>query len=820
MNLTDTIFYDIETYPALLQNNGKTVQTMRMSVAVTFDEKCNYQVWYENQIENLISHLLNHEKIVGFNIKSFDNAVLSQYRKGAKELLDGKSIDMLEIVEGRLGHRVSLQNIVEPTLNEKKSADGEQAIKWWLNGEKEKVVSYCKDDVKITKSLYDFGNEHKKILFNSFGQIREVQIDWENAEKKYDATEFTYQLVDDDSGNIIELDKNNKEFTQALEIAQTTNRLMYLTGRAGTGKTTFLKYLKRKVSKNTVVIAYTGVAAINAGGQTIHSFFQINPQDPPFTPNDNRLRFYTPQGDADTRNIFNYFHYNRAKIELLKKLELLIIDEVSMVRADFIDVIDKLLRAFSGRDRKLPFGGVQVIFIGDAFQLPPIEGQEWIFLEQHYESPFFFSSKVFRENSPIVLELKKIYRQDQKIEGDFISLLNRVRTNEPTQVDIQNLNRKVITFNDQLIDEGFICLCSENTPANSININRLSSLQGVEKKYEGKIEGEFNTRDLPTDYNLQLKVGAQVMFLKNGNGYYNGKIGKVTSLDEDEIIVTVKDSSGQENQIEVEKAGWENVRFIYNEETKHIEREVKGKFIQYPLKLAWAVTIHKSQGLTFDKVAIDVVFRGDFFKPSGLVYVALSRCRTWMGVVLNRELNRDSIHVDTRVVEFARQTTPSTLIDDAINNGKADSFYKDARRKISEGKPELAFESFLNAIKLRNDIETEKFKRYVIAYLKKGLLTKEHLSASLTESQILLKENASLRRVLENANEKIAELISAISENKSKIKSLVAENRTANIERENMQNGLVKLSKEIAELKNEIGRLNNLTWFDKLRGRK
>lgn len=356
MNSTDTIFYDIETYPVFIQTNGESVQTMRMSIAVTFDELNDYQVWTENQVEPLIAHLLKHEKIVGFNIKSFDNTVLSQYQRGAKELLDKKSIDMLEIVEGRLGHRVSLQNIVEPTLKQKKSADGQQAITWWLNGEKEKVISYCKDDVKITKSLYEYGNKYKKILFNSFGQIREVSLEWNNNPKNYSATDFTYQLVDDDSGVVIELDKENKEFTQALEVAQTTNHLMYLTGRAGTGKTTFLKYLKKKVSKNTVVIAYTGVAAINAGGQTIHSFFQINPQDPPFIPNDNRLRFFTPSGDSDTRNIFNYFRYNRAKRELLKNLELLIIDEVSMVRADFIDVIDKLLRAFSGRNRKLPFG--------------------------------------------------------------------------------------------------------------------------------------------------------------------------------------------------------------------------------------------------------------------------------------------------------------------------------------------------------------------------------------------------------------------------------------------------------------------------------
>ena len=726
MSLTDSIVYDIETYPVLLHNNGRSIQAMRMSVAVTFDVINNYKVWYEDQTENLINHLLSHKKIIGFNIKSFDNSILSQYRPDAKVLLDNKSIDILEIVENRLGHRVSLQNIVEPTLKTKKSADGEQAIKWWLEGEKEKVIEYCKDDVTITKSLYEFGIKNKKVLFNSYGQIREVQLDWENPSQNYDSTNFTYQLVDDDSGSVIELDAQNKEFTQALEIAKTTNRIMYLTGRAGTGKTTFLKYLKKIISKNTVVVAYTGVAAINAGGQTIHSFFQINPQDPPFIPNDNRLRFYTPEkDDKDQRNIYNYFLYNRAKRDLLEKLELLIIDEVSMVRADFIDVIDKLLRAFTGRDKGLSFGGVQVIFIGDAFQLPPIEGQEWQFLEQHYESPFFFSSKSFKDNSPLILELKKIYRQDQKIESEFISLLNRVRTNEPTQLDIQNLNQKVVIFNDRLIEDGFICLCSENTPANSININRLNSLPNQAKNYEGRIEGEFNSRNLPTDINLQLKVGAQVMFLKNGNGYFNGKIGKISSLDDERIFVSIKDSLGNENTIEVKKSSWENVRFIYNKDTKHIEREVIGKFIQYPLKLAWAVTIHKSQGLTFDKVAIDVIFRETFFRPSGLVYVALSRCKTWNGVVLNRLLNRDSIHVDQRVVEFASQKTPNTLIHDAINNGKADSLYREAKIKFSEGNPEAGFQLLINAIKLRNDIETDSFKRFVIAFLKRINISKQ-----------------------------------------------------------------------------------------------
>lgn len=820
MSLIDSIVYDIETYPVLLHSNGQSIQAMRMSVAVTFDNNNNYKVWYEDQAESLINHLLSYEKIIGFNIKSFDNRILSQYRSDAKELLDKKSIDMLEIVESRLGHRVSLQNIIEPTLQEQKSADGEQAIKWWLAGEKEKVVEYCKDDVILTKSLYEFGLKNKKILFNSYGQIREVQLDWDNPSQNFNSTNFTYQLVDDDTGNVIELDTENKEFTQALEIARTTNRLMYLTGRAGTGKTTFLKYLKKTINKNTVVVAHTGVAAINAGGQTIHSFFQINPQDPPFVPNDNRLRFYTPKEDIDIRNIYNYFHYNPAKKELLKKLELLIIDEVSMVRADFIDVIDKLLRAFSGRDKKLPFGGVQVIFIGDAFQLPPIEGQEWRFLVQHYESPFFFSSKTFKDNSPLILELKKIYRQDQKIESEFISLLNRVRTNEPTQNDIQKLNQKVVTFNDQHIEDGFICLCSENTPANTININRLISLPGEVKNYEGKIEGEFNIRDLPTDLNLQLKVGAQVMFLKNGNGHFNGKIGKISSLDNDTISVSVKDSLGTENIITVEKAGWENVRFIYNKETKHIEREVRGKFIQYPLKLAWAVTIHKSQGLTFDKVAIDVIFRDTFFRPSGLVYVALSRCKTWNGVVLNRLLNRESIHVDTRVVEFARQTTPSTLIDDAINNGKADSLYREARKNFSDGNADAAVELFTTAIKLRNDIETDSFKRFALVFLKRINISKQLFTKTIEANQILEQKNQNLNDSLDNALIKIQSLSEIITKLEQQQKDLITKNNASISLVRKLDMDKTKLNEQISDLTDEINRLQNLSWLDKIRGKK
>lgn len=435
-------------------------------------------------------------------------------------------------------------------------------------------------------------------------------------------------------------DPHNPLLQLAHDFVFHTNQSVFLTGKAGTGKTTFLKQLKNNCPKQMAVLAPTGVAAINAGGTTIHSFFQL-----PFAP------FIPGNVSADNdavaskQSLISKLRFNREKRELLQSLDLLVIDEISMVRCDVLDAIDTILRHF--RNNPTPFGGLQMLFIGDMYQLPPVvQDQEWQLLQDYYNGPFFFNSQVVKEQPPVYIELQTIYRQsDQR----FIDLLNEVRNNKLTQDGLTLLNSR---FNPGFVPpphSNYITLTTHNKKADTINESELSALHGKVWSYKAAVDGDFNERSFPAEETLQLKVGAQVMFLKNdvqGRKYYNGKIGIVTSLDDDEIKVQCE---GDDWPIEVKQDVWRNVQYTLNKQAQQVEEKELGSFTQFPLRLAWAVTIHKSQGLTFEHAIIDAA--GSF--SAGQVYVALSRCKSLEGMVLLTRVPQSAVMVDKRVQQYA-----------------------------------------------------------------------------------------------------------------------------------------------------------------------
>ncbi|MCK9616859.1 MAG: AAA family ATPase [Lentimicrobiaceae bacterium] len=422
----------------------------------------------------------------------------------------------------------------------------------------------------------------------------------------------------------------------AFDFVQYTNQNIFLTGKAGTGKTTFLHNLKKVSPKRMVVVAPTGVAAINAGGVTIHSFFQM-----PFCPQipkDYNLR----QTEVEPTEIK---HFSREKINIIRSLDLLVIDEISMVRADLLDAIDDVLRKF--KNRNIPFGGVQLLMIGDLQQLAPVvKDDEWSLLGKYYDTCYFFSSRALRNSGFVGIELTHIYRQSNQ---EFISLLNRIRHNETDESTLETLNKRYIP--DFVSDEkdGYIILTTHNFQAKQINETRLEKLKFKPHFFEATVKRDFPEYAYPADFNLILKEGAQVMFIKNDTShekrFYNGKIGEVIGFDEETIEVRCPDD---DESIMVERAEWENCRYKLNEITKEIEEEVIGSFEQYPLKLAWAITIHKSQGLTFEKAIIDA--RNSF--AHGQVYVAISRCKTLEGLVLMTPIAAFSVKNDSTVLQF------------------------------------------------------------------------------------------------------------------------------------------------------------------------
>jgi hypothetical protein len=427
-------------------------------------------------------------------------------------------------------------------------------------------------------------------------------------------------------------DASNTMFQVAEELVCGSSATVFLTGKAGTGKTTFLRHIKSVCNKNLAVVAPTGVAAINAGGTTIHSFFQL-----PFGP----FNF------NETSSFFAKLKINNERRLVFRQLELLIIDEISMVRADLLDAIDVVLRHFRFRHNE-PFGGVQVLMIGDMFQLSPVvKDDEWALISNNYRSHYFFDSRVMVQAPPVHIAFEKIYRQQDE---RFVALLNQVRHNTLDTANYALLETLYQPHFEPSAEDDHIILTTHNAKADTINREQLARLNGRSFTFSAKIDGEFADRNFPTDAELHLKIGARVMFIKNDTEkvrrYFNGKIGEVTRIDGDTIFVQCKDDA---DEIEVRKETWKNIRYSVDHSTQKLDEDVMGSFTQYPLRLAWAVTIHKSQGLTFDRVVIDA---GAAFAP-GQVYVALSRCTNLEGIVLLSAVPRHRLANDPRVVQFA-----------------------------------------------------------------------------------------------------------------------------------------------------------------------
>lgn len=468
--------------------------------------------------------------------------------------------------------------------------------------------------------------------------------------------------------------EQNNELRTAWDFVEHTGRSIFLTGKAGTGKTTFLKAVVEQSSKRSIVVAPTGVAAINAGGMTIHSFFQL-----PFSP-------FVPGAKIESR-----FDFGKEKRKIISSLDLLIIDEISMVRSDLLDAIDSVLRRF--RDRYKPFGGVQLLMIGDLQQLTPVvTPDDERMLAPYYDTPYFFGSKALAQIEYVTIQLEKVYRQQ---DDTFLTLLNHIREGHPTADDLALLNARYQPAFVPQPNEGYIRLTTHNQMANNYNESELKKLSGRAYTYRAKIEGTFPDYSYPTAETLVLKEGAQVMFVKNDpsgeHRYYNGRIGHVTLAEDNRLEVYCP---GDAEAIEVEPLEWENARYTLNDQTREIETEVLGKFSQLPLRLAWAITIHKSQGLTFERAIIDASLS---FAP-GQVYVALSRCKTLEGMALASRIPPQAIISDERVDSYISHQEEAALRSIEQLPTLKDEYYRYLLMELFDFKDILYREEYLNRI--------------------------------------------------------------------------------------------------------------------------